>query len=99
MASTREFSFVSILRPANANGKKGRFGHGQVLLANGQLVLVSERGDVVLVEPTPQRFNEVTRFSALQQPKVWNPHALANGIVYVRNHEEMAAYDLRAQTD
>ena len=74
--------------------KKGRYGNGQILLINGQILVISERGDVVLVEAAPEKFKEVTRFSALDQPKVWNPHALANGIVYVRNHEEMAAYDL-----
>lgn len=77
--------------------KRGRYGHGQVLLTHGQLVILSERGDVVLVDATPDRLQEITRFTAIESPKVWNPHALAAGIVYVRNHETMAAYDLQAQ--
>jgi outer membrane protein assembly factor BamB len=79
------------------NWKKGRYGHGQILMTNGQLIILSERGDLVLVEPDPDRFREVTKFPALKAAKVWNPHALARGIVYVRNHEFMTAYDLRAR--
>ena len=75
--------------------KKGRYGHGQILVTNEQLVVCTEQGDVVLVDPDPNEFQEVTRFSALAARKVWNPHALSRGIIYVRNHENMAAYDLR----
>src|SRR5690606_31618820 len=77
--------------------KKGRYGHGQILLTHGQLVVISERGDLVLVNANPEKLEEVTSFKAIDNPKVWNPHALAAGIAYVRNHETMAAYDLRAQ--
>jgi outer membrane protein assembly factor BamB len=77
--------------------KKGRYGHGQVLLTHGQLVVMSERGDLVLVNANPDTFEEVTSFKAINSPKVWNPHALAGGIAWVRNHETMAAYDLRSK--
>lgn len=79
--------------------KKGRYGNGQLLLINDQLLIISERGAVVLVAADPESFREMTQFPALDYPKVWNPHALARGVVYVRNHEEMAAYDLRAAAD
>jgi len=76
--------------------KKGRFGHGQVLLVNGQLLIMAENGDLVLGEISPQTFQEVTRMTVLPDARVWNPQTLVDGIVYVRDDKEMAAFDLRA---
>lgn len=79
--------------------KRGRYGHGQVLLVDGNLLIISEKGDLVLVEANPEKFNEIASIPVLKKSaKVWNPHTLVNGIVYVRDHVEMAAYDLRKNT-
>ncbi len=78
-------------------GLRGRYGHGQQLYTNGQLVILTEAGDLVLVNPAPDKLNEVTHFKALPEGKVWNPPALVRGRIYVRNALEMAAYDLRAE--
>jgi outer membrane protein assembly factor BamB len=71
--------------------KGGRYGYGQLLLASGHLVIATEQGDVVLVEATPERHNEVARFSALDG-KTWNVPAMAGGRLLVRNTAEMACY-------
>ena len=39
--------------------KGGRYGYGQVLLAGGNLVVITEQGEVVLVKPTPERHQEL----------------------------------------
>lgn len=78
-------------------GLKGRYGHGQQLLTNDQLVLLTEAGDLVLINPSPERLIEVTHFKVLPEGKVWNPLALSRGRAYVRNAIEMAAFDLRAE--
>ena len=74
--------------------KGGRYGHGQVLLAGGRLVVLTEAGELVLVEPTPAAHREIARFAALSG-KTWNAPAFAGGILLVRNTSEMAAFDLR----
>jgi outer membrane protein assembly factor BamB len=71
-----------------------RYYHGQVLLSNGLLVVLSEKGKLVLVEAAPEKFRELARLDALSGPKTWNPFALSAGRAYLRNHEEMACYDL-----
>ncbi|QDU41544.1 outer membrane biogenesis protein BamB [Maioricimonas rarisocia] len=76
--------------------KRGRYGHGQVLLTNGQLVLLSEDGEIVLVEASPDGHNELGRQKVLEGSKTWNPPALVRGRLYLRNHLEAACYDLRA---
>jgi outer membrane protein assembly factor BamB len=74
--------------------KGGRYGYGQVLLASGHLIVLSEDGDLALVRATPERHQEVVRFPVLEG-KTWNHPAMADGYLLVRNINEMAAFDLR----
>jgi outer membrane protein assembly factor BamB len=75
--------------------KGGRYGYGQLLLSSGHLVVLTEEGDVVLVRATPEKFQEVARFTALNG-KTWNIPAISDGVLLVRNEAEMAAYRIAA---
>ncbi len=76
--------------------KKGRYGHGQVLLTHDQLLIIAEDGDLAIVKADPAKFQELARQKVLPRTsRVWNPHTLVEGIVYVRDHLEMAAFSLR----
>jgi outer membrane protein assembly factor BamB len=74
--------------------KGGRYGYGQVLLASGHLIVLGEEGDLVLVRAAPDRHQELARFPALEG-KTWNHPTMSDGILLVRNINEMAAFDLR----
>jgi outer membrane protein assembly factor BamB len=74
--------------------KGGRYGYGQVALADGHLIVIAEDGDLALVRATPERHDEVVRFSAIKG-KTWNHPAIANGVLLVRNTTEMSAFQLR----
>lgn len=74
--------------------KGGRYGYGQVLLAGGRLIVLTEDGDLVLVAATPDGHQELGRFSALSG-RTWNHPAMAEGRLFVRNLQEMAAFDVR----
>ena len=76
--------------------KGGRYGYGQVLLAGEHLIVLSEEGELALVRATPERHDELARFPAISG-KTWNHPAMANGILLVRNANEMAAFDLRRE--
>jgi outer membrane protein assembly factor BamB len=78
--------------------KKGRYGHGQLLLTNGQLLVHTEDGRAGLIDPNPKGLREVTSFRTLDDAKNWNPPALVRGTLYVRNHHEMAAFDLAGRS-
>lgn len=76
--------------------KAGRYGYGQVILAQGHLVVLSEDGDLILVKANPQSLEEIVRVPVLDG-KTWNHPALADGRLLVRNLKEMAAFDVRAR--
>jgi outer membrane protein assembly factor BamB len=73
--------------------RSGRYGHGQVILADDLLLVQTEEGEVVLVRPDPARHVELGRFTALEG-KTWNPPALAGPLLLVRNDREAATYEL-----
>ncbi len=74
--------------------KGGRYGYGQIILASGHIIVLTEDGDLALVRATPAKHDQLARFSALEG-KTWNHPSLADGYLLVRNLQEMAAFDLR----
>ena len=76
--------------------KKGRYGSGQVtLLADqGVLVVLSEKGELAVVEARPQEPGDVPRVPAIEG-KTWNHPVLVKDRLYVRNAAELACYRLR----
>lgn len=75
------------------------FGRGGVLLVNKQLVVITERGALVLVRPNTNAYTELGRFQAIPDynqttNKCWNSPAVADGKIYVRSTYFGAMYDL-----
>jgi outer membrane protein assembly factor BamB len=73
--------------------RDGRYRHGQVLLVNDLLLILSEQGQLAIVEASPTGFHELGKIAVFDD-KTWNYHAMAGGKVFLRNHREMACYDL-----
>jgi outer membrane protein assembly factor BamB len=71
--------------------KEGRYGHGQELLVGELLLVMTESGAVVLVDPQPDHLHELTRFTVFND-KTWNPPALAGEYLLLRNDKEAACY-------
>ena len=74
---------------------EGKRYSGQLLLFPDMdtILVLSEAGDVVLIQATPERFNEIARFKALTG-KTWNHPVVAHGKLFVRNAEEAACFEL-----
>ena len=81
-------------------GLRGKYGHGQMLLVNEHIVVLTESGDLVLIEPSPKELLVKGILNVLEEDvKTWNPLTIAYGKAFVRNAEEIACYDLRANPD
>ena len=71
------------------------FGPGNAILAGEHLVALSDAGEVVLVEATPETYRELARADLLDG-KCWSSPALAGGALYVRGTQEGIRVDLAA---
>lgn len=74
------------------------FGRGGILLVGTNLVVSTERGDLVLVAAVTNAFTELARFRAIpgyldSGNKCWNALALSDGQVYVRSTAYAARFD------
>jgi outer membrane protein assembly factor BamB len=76
--------------------KGKRYGNGQLLLADRHLIVLGEKGQLALVEARPDSFNEVASFQAIEG-KTWNLPAIGEGILLVRNHRMMAAFEVTSK--
>ena len=72
------------------------YGNGQVLLLADQdlLLVLTEKGEVVLVDAKPDSHHEIGRFQAIEG-KTWNHPVIAHGKLFVRNGEEVAGYEVK----
>ncbi|MGE3243015.1 MAG: PQQ-binding-like beta-propeller repeat protein [Pirellulales bacterium] len=75
--------------------KKGRYGHGQVLLLADRdaLVVLGARGEVSLVGIGGEQPEVLGEFESISG-KTWNHPALVGNRLFVRNGEEIACYEL-----
>ena len=73
--------------------KRGRYGHGQILLVDELMLVQSESGEVVLVEATPQEHHELARLAAFGE-RTWNNPALSGQYLLLRNDREAVCYEL-----
>ncbi len=75
---------------------KQTYGNGQLLLVGDVILVQGEFGDLVLVAADPASFRELSRLpqKVSDAPKTWNTPALAGKRLFLRNHREMACYEL-----
>lgn len=75
--------------------KGGRYAKGQALLLadSGLIVVVSEKGELVLLRATPEGHEELGKIEALGG-KTWNHPVVVENRLYLRNAEEIVCYEL-----
>jgi outer membrane protein assembly factor BamB len=64
-------------------GQKG-FGEGSVMLADGKLIVMGEKGNLVVAEATSEGYKPLAQANVLSG-RCWTVPVLANGRIYVRN--------------
>jgi outer membrane protein assembly factor BamB len=67
-----------------AKWEQAGLGKGSLVAAAGKLVILSERGELVIAEASPSGFKELSRTQVLSG-KCWTSPAIADGRIYCRN--------------
>lgn len=78
--------------------KRGRYGYGQMILIDDNLLILAEDGRVELVKADPEKYSQIAAFQAIEG-QTWNHPALAQGKLFVRNGEEAACYDISSPSE
>jgi len=82
------------IRDGTRKWKKGHYTGFLILLADQDLLVVlTEKGEVVLVEASPDKFTELARLPAIEG-KTWNNPVVVGNVLLVRNAQEMVAFRL-----
>jgi outer membrane protein assembly factor BamB len=79
------------------------FGMGGLILVNTNLLVLTERGQLVLVRPTPSAYVELARYQAFQfsanaPGKCWNNPSFSDGRIYARSTRGGICLDVSVPT-
>jgi outer membrane protein assembly factor BamB len=74
---------------------QGGFGPGGCTLVGGNVLVLSDAGDLILVKATPAAYTEVGRSHVLAG-KCWNSAAISDGHIYARSTKEGVSLDASA---
>jgi outer membrane protein assembly factor BamB len=69
------------------------FGQGQVIMVDNNLMVMGDQGQLVLVKPTPDKYEEIARCHPITG-KCWTDPAIAEGKAYVRSQEGAVCLDV-----
>lgn len=69
-------------------------GCGSMILADGQLIILTEDGDLVLARATADQYDERARSTVLTRP-CRSPLALADGRLYARDTQKLVCWSLK----
>jgi outer membrane protein assembly factor BamB len=72
-------------------------GKGSLMLADGIMIILSEKGELVTAKATPEKFEKISSAQILTG-KCWTVPVLANGRIYARNAAgQLVCVDVRKQ--
>lgn len=81
--------------------KLGRYKHGQILRVDDWLLVLSEDGDLILVNPARDKkdVREIGRVNGALEGKTWNNLAFAPPYLLIRNSQWAVCYELARKGD
>ncbi len=92
--------------PTFGGPRRARYGTAFVVKHQDRYVLMSEQGDVIFAQLTPQGYQEQGRFHLLEPTEsifgrqvVWSHPAFANRCLYARNDKQLVCVDLADQAN
>lgn len=76
-----------------AKWTKRGYGKGSLILVDNKLIILSDKGKLIIADASPEAYNENCSLQAIDG-KSWTAPSFYNGKVFVRNLTEMACYKL-----
>lgn len=73
------------------------FGKGSVIEADGLLIVLADDGRVALADLSAEGFRSKSEFQATTGGKSWTAPTVAGGRLYIRDFDEIVAYDIAAK--
>jgi outer membrane protein assembly factor BamB len=83
------------LKTRRVEWNRQHFGCGSMILADRALIVLTEGGELLLVEATPKEYRELGRSRILEDGPCRVQIALANGKLYARDRRNLVCLDLR----
>lgn len=101
MFQFKEYGSGSMKCVELATGKvkwsKPGFGPGNVVLVGGNVLALSDAGELVVAEAAPGAYKEVSRAKVITG-KCWSTPVVSNGRIYVRSTKEAACLDVSGKS-
>jgi outer membrane protein assembly factor BamB len=97
-STTASLMCIDLLKGTQRWARSG-FGRGGILLVGNTLMTLTERGDLVLIDPDSGAYAERARWTLFPNydpdgNKCWNVPAVCDGVVYARSTAEAVCLDL-----
>ncbi|PKP35578.1 MAG: hypothetical protein CVU00_01630 [Bacteroidetes bacterium HGW-Bacteroidetes-17] len=73
--------------------KRG-FGKGSLILVDGKLIILSDKGKLAIAKASPDAYQELGSVQAISGSITWTAPSFTDGKVYLRNQTEMACFKL-----
>jgi len=70
-----------------------RFGKGNLIAADGKLLMSTLKGELIVARASPTGYDEIGRSTVIGSTR--QAPALANGLLFLRDNEDIACFDVR----
>jgi outer membrane protein assembly factor BamB len=91
-----EFKCMDFLTGTVKWSQKG-LGKSSLMIADGKLIIQTEKGELVIAEVSPESYKEISRAKVLDG-LCWTVPVLSNGRIYCRNHEgDLVCLDVKGK--
>ena len=81
------------LETGNQRWERDGWKPGNVILADGHLIALGEKGSLALIKAEHKAYQEVARFQAAEG-RCWTVPVLAAGKLFIRSERKLIAYDI-----
>lgn len=83
------------LETARVKWNQPRFGCGCLILVDGHVIVLTEKGELIAIAATPESFKEIARARVLDDGPCRAHPALANGRLYARDQKKLVCWKLK----